>query len=117
MLALFGEHFLPPVLVEALRNLSDQTEPLHWDALESFVRDSLGERFDDLEIDPEAIGGIGELGIQPDIFYRNIVCTVSEQERRDVSLKCAIDASNARQVHGGLDIHGADVPLQGHRGK
>lgn len=55
MLALFGEHFLPPVLVEALRNLSDQTEPLHWDALESFVRDSLGERFDDLEIDPEAI--------------------------------------------------------------
>jgi predicted unusual protein kinase regulating ubiquinone biosynthesis (AarF/ABC1/UbiB family) len=55
MLALFGEHFLPPVLVEALRDLSDQTEPLHWDALESFVRDSLGERFDELEIDPEAI--------------------------------------------------------------
>lgn len=55
MLALFGEHFLPPVLVEALRNLSDQTEPLHWDALESFVRDSLGERFDGLEIDPDAI--------------------------------------------------------------
>ncbi len=55
MLALFGEHFLPPVLVDALRELSDQTEPLHWDALESFVRDSLGERFDELEIDPEAI--------------------------------------------------------------
>ena len=55
MLALFGEHFLPPVLVAALRDLSDQTEPLHWDALESFVRDSLGERFDELEIDPEAI--------------------------------------------------------------
>ena len=55
MLALFGEHFLPPVLVEALRHLSDQTEPLHWDALESFVRDSLGTRFDELEVDPEAI--------------------------------------------------------------
>ena len=55
MLALFGEHFLPPVLVEALRDLSDQTEPLHWDALESFVRDSLGERFAELEVDPEAI--------------------------------------------------------------
>ena len=55
MLALFGEHFLPPVLVEALRDLSDQTEPLHWDALESFVRDSLGARFDELEVDPEAI--------------------------------------------------------------
>ncbi len=55
MLALFGEHFLPPVLIEALRDLSDQTEPLHWDALESFVRDALGPRFDELEIDPEAI--------------------------------------------------------------
>ena len=55
MLALFGEQFLPSVLVEALRDLADQTEPLHWDALESFVRDSLGERFNDLEIDPEAI--------------------------------------------------------------
>ncbi|RLQ21342.1 AarF/ABC1/UbiB kinase family protein [Seongchinamella sediminis] len=55
MLALFGEHFLPPVLVEALRDLSDQTEALHWDALESFVRDSLGDRFDELEIDPEAV--------------------------------------------------------------
>ncbi len=55
MLALFGEQFLPPVLVEALRDLSDQTEPLHWDALESSVRDSLGERYDELSIDPEAV--------------------------------------------------------------
>ncbi|MEH6636059.1 MAG: AarF/ABC1/UbiB kinase family protein [Halioglobus sp.] len=55
MLALFGEQFLPSVLVEALRDLADQTEPLHWDALESFVRDSLGERFNELEIDPEAV--------------------------------------------------------------
>ena len=55
MLSLFGEQFLPSVLVEALRDLADQTEPLHWDALESFVRDSLGARFNELEIDPEAI--------------------------------------------------------------
>ncbi len=55
MLALFGGQILPPVLVDALRDLSDQTEPLHWDALESFVRDSLGDRFDELEIDPQAI--------------------------------------------------------------
>ena len=55
MLSSFGEQILPPVLVEALRDLSDQTEPLHWDALESFVRDSLGDRFNELEIDPEAI--------------------------------------------------------------
>jgi predicted unusual protein kinase regulating ubiquinone biosynthesis (AarF/ABC1/UbiB family) len=55
MLALFGEQFLPRVLVEALRELSDQTEPLHWDALESSVRDSLGARYQELDIDPQAI--------------------------------------------------------------
>lgn len=55
MLALFGEHFLPRALVTALRDLSDQTEPLHWDALESSVRDSLGERYRELDIDPVAI--------------------------------------------------------------
>jgi predicted unusual protein kinase regulating ubiquinone biosynthesis (AarF/ABC1/UbiB family) len=55
MLALFGEQFLPRALVDALRDLSDQTEPLHWDALESSVRDSLGARFAELDIDPEAV--------------------------------------------------------------
>lgn len=55
MLALFGEHFLPRVLVTALRDLSDQTEPLHWDTLESSVRDSLGERYRELDIDPVAV--------------------------------------------------------------
>ena len=55
MLALFGEQFLPGALVDALRDLSDQTEPLHWDALESSVRDSLGERYHELDIDPQAI--------------------------------------------------------------
>jgi predicted unusual protein kinase regulating ubiquinone biosynthesis (AarF/ABC1/UbiB family) len=55
MLALFGEHLLPRVLVEALRELSDHTEALHWDALESFVRDSLGDRYPELDIDPQAV--------------------------------------------------------------
>jgi predicted unusual protein kinase regulating ubiquinone biosynthesis (AarF/ABC1/UbiB family) len=55
MLALFGEQFLPRVLVTALRDLSDQTEPLHWDTLESSVRDSLGERYPELDIDPVAV--------------------------------------------------------------
>jgi len=54
MLALFGEQFLPRVLVDALRDLSDQTEPLHWDALESFVRDSMAESYHELDIDPDA---------------------------------------------------------------
>lgn len=54
MLALFGEQFLPRVLVDALRDLADQTEPLHWDALESFVRDSMADAYQELDIDPEA---------------------------------------------------------------
>ena len=55
MMALFGEHFLPPALAEAMHDLGDQTEALHWDALESAVRVSLGSRFDELDIEPEAI--------------------------------------------------------------
>ncbi|MCB1844468.1 MAG: AarF/ABC1/UbiB kinase family protein [Halioglobus sp.] len=55
MLALFGEQFLPAVLVDALRDLSDQTEPLHWDVLEPSVRASLGSRYDELQIDTEAV--------------------------------------------------------------
>ncbi len=55
MMALFGEHFLPPALAEAMHDLGDQTEPLHWDALESAVRVALGPRFEELDIEPEAI--------------------------------------------------------------
>jgi len=55
MMALFGEHFLPSVLTDALHELGDKTEPLHWDALESAVRVSLGERFDELDIELDAI--------------------------------------------------------------
>ncbi len=55
IMAMFGEHFLPPALAEAMHGLGDQTEPLHWDALESSVRASLGPRFDELDIEPEAI--------------------------------------------------------------
>ncbi|WP_418259715.1 ABC1 kinase family protein [Haliea sp. E17] len=55
MMALFGEHFLPAVLVEALRELSDGTEPMAWSELEPFVRESLGARYDELDIDPQAV--------------------------------------------------------------
>jgi predicted unusual protein kinase regulating ubiquinone biosynthesis (AarF/ABC1/UbiB family) len=55
MMALFGEHFLPPVLAEALHELGDQTEPLHWDAVEPVLRESLGQRFGELDIEPEAL--------------------------------------------------------------
>jgi len=55
MLALLGEHFLPPVLTEALHELESQTEPLPWKSIESHVRESLGERYAELDIDKHAI--------------------------------------------------------------
>ncbi len=55
MMALFGEHFLPPVLVDALRDLSDATEALDWAELEPLARESLGERYNELEVDPVAV--------------------------------------------------------------
>ena len=55
MLALFGEQFLPAVLVDALRDLSDRTEPLPWEALAPSVQASLGDRYRELDIDPEAV--------------------------------------------------------------
>lgn len=55
MMALFGEHFLPPVLVEALRELSDGTEPVDWAALEPLVRESLGAKLAELEVDPRPV--------------------------------------------------------------
>lgn len=51
MLALLGEHFLPPALTEALHELHSETEPLAWEAIEGQLRAGLGARFGDLEID------------------------------------------------------------------
>lgn len=55
MLALFGEHFLPPALTEALHDLDSQTEPLPWPQVEEQLRSSLGSRFEELEIDPQPL--------------------------------------------------------------
>jgi predicted unusual protein kinase regulating ubiquinone biosynthesis (AarF/ABC1/UbiB family) len=55
MLALFGEHFLPPVLTEALHELGSQTEPLPWEDMEPLFREALGPRYDELDIEEQAI--------------------------------------------------------------
>ena len=52
MLALFGEHFLPPVLAEALHELEDNTQPVAWYDLEPTVRMELDERYEQLDINP-----------------------------------------------------------------
>jgi len=55
LMALFGEHFLPPVLAEAMRELGDQTQPLHWEAVEPVLRQSLGARYAELDIEHDAL--------------------------------------------------------------
>ena len=54
MFALLGEHFLPPVLTEALRELGSQTEPLPWELIAPLVREELGDKIHLLEIEEQA---------------------------------------------------------------
>lgn len=51
MMALVGEHFLPVELTEALHQLDSQTEAMDWSEIEPFIREQLGERFDELAIE------------------------------------------------------------------
>jgi predicted unusual protein kinase regulating ubiquinone biosynthesis (AarF/ABC1/UbiB family) len=55
MLALFGEHFLPPALTEALHDLDSQTEPMPWAVIEEQLKMSLGSRYRSLEVDPRPL--------------------------------------------------------------
>lgn len=57
MMALYGEHFLPPEVTRALHQLNDDTSTLAWDTLAPIVREQLGdERFNELEVDPDPLG-------------------------------------------------------------
>lgn len=55
MMALFGEHFLPPALADAMHDLGDQTQPLHWSSIEPVLKKSLGARYAELDIEPDAL--------------------------------------------------------------
>jgi len=55
MFALLGEHFLPPVLTEALHELEASTEPLPWEDIAEQLQASLGSRWAELEIETEAL--------------------------------------------------------------
>ena len=56
MMALYGEHFLPPEITTALHKLNDSTTALEWSSLEPLVRAQLGSRFNELDINPEPLG-------------------------------------------------------------
>lgn len=54
MLGTVGEHFLPPALTEALQHLNSQTRPLAWRSIEPVLRDSLGKKLDEMEVEKSA---------------------------------------------------------------
>lgn len=56
MMALYGEHFLPDEITEALHQLEDQSAALTWRAVEPHFKAQLGRHYDDFEIDPEPLG-------------------------------------------------------------
>lgn len=57
VMALYGEHFLPAEVTEALHTLEDQTTSLAWPSVEKVLAKELGsERLAQLDVDPEPIG-------------------------------------------------------------
>lgn len=56
MMALYGEHFLPEEITEALHTLNNNTVALSWPAIKTQLRHELGAKLDDLTIDHEPLG-------------------------------------------------------------
>ncbi len=53
--ALLGEHFLPEPLTTALHKLESETQPLDWQYMEPVLQEALGEAFDELDVEREAL--------------------------------------------------------------
>lgn len=56
MMALYGEHFLPEEITQALNTLNNQTIALAWPAIKQHLEQQLGSKLDDLTIDHEPLG-------------------------------------------------------------
>lgn len=56
MLALYGEHFLPKEVLNALHTLDASTTPLAWQVIEHSIRQELGDRIDDFDIERTPLG-------------------------------------------------------------
>jgi predicted unusual protein kinase regulating ubiquinone biosynthesis (AarF/ABC1/UbiB family) len=56
MMALYGEHILPPEVTTAFRRLEEQTTAVDWPVMEQVLQQQLGpERLAQLDIEPEAL--------------------------------------------------------------
>lgn len=55
LFALLGEHFLPAPLTAALHQLESQAQPLAWQHIEPLLRQALGNRYAELDIEQDAL--------------------------------------------------------------
>lgn len=55
MMALYGDHFLPKQVSDALHCLEHKTSSMAWTAIEPFIEAELGDRMSDLSIDKKPI--------------------------------------------------------------
>lgn len=55
MMALYGDHFLPKQVSDALHSLEHKTSSMEWAAIEPFIEAELGDRMFDLSIDKKPI--------------------------------------------------------------
>ncbi len=56
MLAMYGEHILPPEITRALQTLNDDTATLTWPKIEQTLQHILGDKLSELEVDSVPIG-------------------------------------------------------------
>ena len=56
MLALYGEHMLPPPILSALHTLDDRTTPIAWHLIYASLQAELGDKVADFEIERTPIG-------------------------------------------------------------
>jgi predicted unusual protein kinase regulating ubiquinone biosynthesis (AarF/ABC1/UbiB family) len=54
LLSMFGEHFLPPQVNSILKTLQCDSPSVDWNCLEKMVREELGSKYEELEIEPSA---------------------------------------------------------------
>ena len=56
MLAMYGEHILPPEITRALHTLNDDTATLNWVKIRETLANTLGDKLNELDVNPEPIG-------------------------------------------------------------
>jgi len=56
MMALYGEHILPPEIHQALRSLEEQTHPVDFSVIEKALQENLAEKLVKLQVNAEPLG-------------------------------------------------------------